>query len=86
MARVPAKYNPEDMNNEPLSSGVESVKATTPGDRGGSISLTPGQMRQVAFIHSVTSARCACGDAENCRDCNTTAQMKELAGRHLGYF
>jgi hypothetical protein len=74
-----------DTEHSEFESNQPSIKATTPGDRGGSISLTPGQMRQVHFIHSVTSARCACGDVENCRDCNTTAQMKELAGRHLGY-
>jgi hypothetical protein len=75
-----------DNDNSQYEDNQPSIKGTAPGDRGGAISLTPGQMRQVAFIHSVTSARCACGDVENCQDCNTTSRMKEMAGRHLGYF
>lgn len=86
MARVPAKYNPDTSKDDPMASGRESVPGTKPGDRGGSISLTPGQMRQVAFIHGITSQRCQCGDVESCRDCNTTETMKQLAGQHLGYF
>lgn len=62
-----------------------SVRGYRPGDAGGTGQLTPGQMRQVAFIHGITSQRCQCGDVENCRDCDTTQTMKKLAGQHLGY-
>ena len=62
-----------------------SIQGYRPGDIGGTSKLTPGQMRQVAFIHGITSQRCQCGDVESCRDCQTTETMKQLAGRHLGY-
>ena len=76
----------EGTGAEDQDTGGESVPASKYDDRGGALSLTPGQMRQVAFIHGITSQRCQCGDVESCRDCNTTATMKQLAGRHLGYF
>lgn len=72
-----------ESGGEPIGGGQTSIKAVPAGQQSSGF-LTPGQMRQVAFIHSVTSARCACGDLDNCNDCQTTHNMKELAGRHLG--
>jgi|688.fasta_scaffold1725875_2 hypothetical protein len=75
-----------DNDNSQYEDNQPSIKATAPGDRGGAISLTPEQMRMVAFAHGITSVRCSCGDVENCQDCFSTANTRYLAGRHLGYF
>jgi len=82
--RTPAPDSKQDSED----SGQEAIPGYKPGrlGAGGVQTLSPGQMRQVAFIHGITSQRCQCGDVESCRDCNTTETMKQLAGQHLGYF
>lgn len=75
----------EGTGAEDKDTGGESVPATKYGDRGGRLALTPGQMRQVAFIHDIHSSRCQCGE-EGCYSCDMSKEMKRIAGDALGYF
>lgn len=68
-------------------SNLPAVQGYQPGDRGGSVSLSPAQARQVAFIHDIHSSRCKGKESgcPGCHSCEMAQSMKELAGKHLGY-